>query len=645
MFKQAVFLPALLSLVGGFYLPGVVPRDYDEGEAVVMKVNKLDSVTMQLPRDFYSLAFCQPEAIQQNAENLGEILSGDKIETSPYTLRMKVMQHCELLCRKELTKPEMALFTKRVHENYHSNLIVDNIPAARSFMQSMYDRKGNKIGDSEKVYVKGYPLGFVAKKDSNAKAKEGAAYLNNHLRFDILYHEEPESYEGSRIVGFEISSFSVKHAYSGTFSGNTVLDTCNALNPVSQESTPQPLETEDNEVIFTYDVRWTKSDIKWASRWDMYLKPTTGASVHWFSIGNSFMIMIGMSVAVASVLVHILRKDLAKYNELATELADEDPELEKGWKLVHGDVFRPPAHSTWLAVAVGTGCQITGCVFVTLLFACMGFLSPANRGSLGTALLLVFVLMGFVAGYTGTKLYCRLGLQSWKGLAVKIVLAFPGMVFSLFFVINLFVWAQGSTGAVPFGTLVALMLLWLGISAPLVYLGAYTAARTQPEPFAKRVNNIARLIPVSDDWSASPFMVLLYGSMPFAAISGESFFLFTSAWNHQFYYIFGILALLFLMLIIVSAEISIVATFMHVGRENYHWWWPSFFASGSMAIYMFLYVIYFFVTLESASVISGVVFLGYAALICVSCCILTGTVGFLASLFFMQKIYGSLKID
>merc|ERR1712194_576580 len=165
-----------------------------------------------------------------------------------------------------------------------------------------------------------------------------------------------------------------------------------------------------------------------------------------------------------------------------------------------------------------------------------------------------------------------------------------------------------------------------GISAPLVYLGAYTAARTQPEPFAKRVNNIARLIPVSDDWSASPFMVLLYGSMPFAAISGESFFLFTSAWNHQFYYIFGILA-----------------TFMHVGRENYHWWWPSFFASGSMAIYMFLYVIYFFVTLESASVISGVVFLGYAALICVSCCILTGTVGFLASLFFMQKIYGSLK--
>eukprot|EP01052_Picozoa_sp_SAG31_P042373 SAG31_NODE_6707_length_1917_cov_1.268427_4_plen_71_part_00 len=38
--------------------------------------------------------------------------------------------------------------------------------------------------------------------------KPGKPYLNNHLRFKILYHTEPNGYIGSRIVGFEVEAFS-----------------------------------------------------------------------------------------------------------------------------------------------------------------------------------------------------------------------------------------------------------------------------------------------------------------------------------------------------------------------------------------------------------------------------------------------------
>lgn len=38
--------------------------------------------------------------------------------------------------------------------------------------------------------------------------KPGKPYLNNHLRFKILYHTEPNGYVGSRIVGFEVEAFS-----------------------------------------------------------------------------------------------------------------------------------------------------------------------------------------------------------------------------------------------------------------------------------------------------------------------------------------------------------------------------------------------------------------------------------------------------
>ena len=48
---------------------------------------------------------------------------------------------------------------------------------------------------------------------------------------------------------------------------------------------------------------------------------------------------------------------------------------------------------------VGTGVQLLGMTFVTMIFAVLGFLSPANRGGLMTAMLLLFVLMGIFAGY------------------------------------------------------------------------------------------------------------------------------------------------------------------------------------------------------------------------------------------------------
>lgn len=42
---------------------------------------------------------------------------------------------------------------------------------------------------------------------------------------------------------------------------------------------------------------------------------------------------------------------------------------------------------------------------VTLFFACLGFLSPANRGSLMTCGLVLYVCFGIVAGYVSARLY------------------------------------------------------------------------------------------------------------------------------------------------------------------------------------------------------------------------------------------------
>ena len=89
-----VLLAAVLPCAG-FYLPGVAPIEYEKGHKVDLKVNKLTSTKTQLPYEWYattlrprpsklrgrracavcrySLPFCKPEEVVNQAENLGEV--------------------------------------------------------------------------------------------------------------------------------------------------------------------------------------------------------------------------------------------------------------------------------------------------------------------------------------------------------------------------------------------------------------------------------------------------------------------------------------------------------------------------------------------------------------------------------------------
>ena len=80
--------------------------------------------------------------------------------------------------------------------------------------------------------------------------------------------------------------------------------------------------------------------IQWVSRWDSYLK-MEGSQVHWFSIVNSFMVVCFLSGIIFVILLKTVRRDLSQYEEMLTEKG-EDIKEDSGWKLVSGDVFRPP---------------------------------------------------------------------------------------------------------------------------------------------------------------------------------------------------------------------------------------------------------------------------------------------------------------
>lgn len=134
-------------LADAFYLPGVAPQDFKKKDVMFLKVNKLSSIKNQLPYEYYSLPYCRPEKIVQSAENLGEVLRGDRIENSLYQVWLSVAQHqelhginaslvharlqiqmrvdeqCKVLCRIEsLSSAQTKAFRTKVEDDYRVNM-------------------------------------------------------------------------------------------------------------------------------------------------------------------------------------------------------------------------------------------------------------------------------------------------------------------------------------------------------------------------------------------------------------------------------------------------------------------------------------------------------------------------------------------
>lgn len=578
------------------------------------------------------MPFCKPdEGVVENIDNLGEILVGDRIENSKYKIAALKNENCVELCTKQYTSNEMERFRNFIADDYRAHMMVDQLPAAYNKNLVRVEKSGKETA----LYSEGFPLGILEGADQKAKlSKDQAArlsgILHNHLKFVLSYNADSDlaSSEGPvRIVQFEVLPMSVSEG-------------CGSGSPIKILGSGAAAATT---IKWTYSVEWKRSDIKWSTRWDIFLQDEGDAQIHWFSIVNSVMIVLFLSGIVAVIMLKTVSADFRKYRELETQ---EEAQEETGWKLVHGDVFRPPSHEMLLSVFVGNGVQILTMVGLTLVVALLGFLSPANRGALLTAILVLYALMGAQAGYVSARLYKMTKGTQWKRNTIQTALLVPGICLSIFFLLNIVLRFYDASNSVGFLRLATIAFLWIGVSVPLVFAGSYYGYRKDMIEPPCKVNQIPRQVP-PQIWYTGPLAsVLMGGILPFGAIFIELFFILSSLWLHHYYYLFPFLFLVFLILIITCAEITIVMTYFQLIAEDYRWWWRSFLTSGSSALYMFGYGIFYFATrLAITKAVSIVLYFSYTFVFCALFFIMTGTVGFLSCFWFVSTIFSNIKVD
>ncbi|CAF2613373.1 unnamed protein product [Rotaria sp. Silwood2] len=674
----------LLSSINAFYLPGLAPNTFCRTSIPDSKcktqvdvfVNRLDSVESILPYEYSYFDFCTVVDEPSPVENLGQVLFGERIRPSPYKFNFLKNVNCKLVCKKTFTSTDarQQKFLKRLMKgvvlNYQQHWIIDNMPVTLCYLNS----------ENTEFCSRGFPIGCYVSKRGQAKescnirdGKNDTFYIFNHLDFEISYHSGAGMVIGKLIfIQYILVAISVDETWGTAFGedGGRIISAkvqVSSLNSETCERNAKPITfpstSTEVEIPFTYSVTFKRNnDIRWASRWDYILKSLPQTHIQWFSILNSLIIVLFLSGMIAMILLRTLYKDIARYNQIVENISEEDAQEEFGWKLVHGDVFRSPNKGMLLSVLVGNGVQITIMSLITLIFACLGFLSPSSRGALMTCksflflryvlfvlicqgAIICYVLLGTPAGYTSARLYKMFGGKNWMKNVPMTAIVCPGVIFSTFFILNLVLWAHGSSAAIPFTTFLALLALWFCVSTPLVFLGAYLGFKHNTIQNPVRTNQIPRQIPEQTSYTKPLPGILMGGVLPFGCIFIQLFFILNSIWAHQYYYFFGFLLVVYIILILTCSETTILLCYFHLCAEDYNWWWRSFLTSGFTAVYFLLYSIYYFTTkLEISDGTSTFLYFGYTLMLTFILFLFTGTIGFLACFCSTMTIKNSLTV-
>ncbi|CAB4298276.1 unnamed protein product [Prunus armeniaca] len=559
---------------------------YQTEEPVTLWVNKVGPYNNpQETYNYYSLPFCHPsENAAHKWGGLGEVLGGNELIDSQIDIKFQKNVDRAIICQLELDDQKVKQFKDAIENSYWFEFFMDDLPL----------------------------WSFVGELHQDKNSENGKHVLFTHKNIIVKYNKD-------QIIHVNLT-----------------------------QDSPRPLEA-GKKLDLTYSVKWIPTTVTFARRFDVYLDyPFFEHQIHWFSIFNSFMMVIFLTGLVSMILMRTLRNDYAKYarEDDDLETLERDVSEESGWKLVHGDVFRPPRSLVILSAVVGTGAQLALLVLLVILLAIVGMLY-VGRGAIVTTFIVCYALTSFISGYVSGGMYSRNGGKNWIKSMILTASLFPFMCFGIGFVLNTIAIFYGSLAAIPFGTMVVVFVIWAFISFPLALLGTVVGRNWSGAPNNPcRVKTIPRPIP-EKKWYLTPSVVSMMGGLlPFGSIFIEMYFVFTSFWNYKVYYVYGFMLLVFLILIIVTVCVTIVGTYFLLNAENYHWQWTSFFSAASTAVYVYLYSIYYY---HAKTKMSGFFqtsfYFGYTLMFCLGLGILCGAVGYLGSNLFVRRIYRNIKCD
>ncbi|PON52598.1 Nonaspanin [Trema orientale] len=559
---------------------------YNVGDHVPLFVNKVGPLNNPSETyQYYDLPFCHPDPVIQKKESIGEVLNGDRLTNTLYELNFRKEKNRRTLCQKKLRVAEIAKFRDAVIKDFYFQMYYDDLPL----------------------------WAFVGKVEESwtLDQKRPKYYLFTHLEFDAIYND-------NRIIGIQ--------AFSDP---NHVLDIT---------------EDIETDVEFTYSVNWNATSIKFENRMEKYSKASLlpiRQKIHWFSFINSVVIIVLLMGFLTLLIMRRLKNDLRKCSNI-----DEEEDKEVAWKYIHGDVFRCPPNLPLFSAVLGAGTQLLTVICILFLLALVGVLYPYNRGALLTSLVLVYPLTSVVASYTAAAFHNQFSDSGWERSVLLTGILYVGPLVVAVSIVNTVAMAKGASAALPFGTILVVLLIYIFLAIPLLAFGGLIGYRFRSEfsaPCATKQH--PREIPPLAWYRKTSSQMFIGGLLPFSAIVLQLHHLYASIWGYKIYTLPGILFITFAILLVLTAILSIILTYIQLSAEDHRWWWRSLLCGGSTAIFMFGYGICFYLRSNMDGLMQLFFFIGYNACMSYAFFLILGTISFRASLIFVCYVYRAVKSE
>lgn len=113
---------------------------------------------------------------------------------------------------------------------------------------------------------------------------------------------------------------------------------------------------------------------------------------------------------------------------------------------------------------------------------------------------------------------------------------FCGPLFLTFCFLNTVAIAYSATAALPFGTIVVIVLIWTLVTSLLLMLGGIAGKNSKAEFQAPcRTTKYPRKIPPLPWYRSAILQMTMAGFLPFSAIYIELYYIFASVWGHKIY--------------------------------------------------------------------------------------------------------------
>lgn len=370
---------------------------YEDGEDVSVWLSKVGPYhNPQEVYSYYSLPFCRPTnhlVPETRIGGLGEILEGNELQNSDIPVTFGVDVDHAPVCRMTLDAAAAQLLAYAVSNHYWYQLFIDELP--------VWGMVGEILAEED----------VIQELESHTEKPHGIAdltYLYTHKNFTIAYR------------------------------GNQIIE-------VSMTSEGAVQIEPDRNYELTYSVHWVPTERSFTRRFDRYLDNNFFEhQIHWFSLFNSFMMVVFLCGLVALILMRTLRADYARYMR-----EEEDAETggepgiasdDSGWKQVHGDVFRRPPHVMLHSALIGTGVQLVLLSLLVIVAAFAGALY-VDRGAVMKAALIVYGLTSAVSGFISGRFYRQYFLPeeapNWINVMLLTAGLFPAGLFGSVLLLNI----------------------------------------------------------------------------------------------------------------------------------------------------------------------------------------------------------------